>query len=136
MSTVSTYVFHEPDALQLCSPPYHQYSIPNRDEHGGDPGIARYRSIQFLNSRGLLVRRRLFQHIPVPQDVVDYNDALRRQQVERTPVVIHIIHFVGVDEDEIERPLETSHCLERRPHADFDLLPDGRLREILARKCG
>ena len=62
----------------LAGLPYHQHPVADRDEHGSDAWIARYRSIQLLNGCRLLIRRRLFQHIPVPQDVIDQHHSLRR----------------------------------------------------------
>ena len=62
----------------LVDLPYHQYPVADRDEHGSDAWIARYRSIQLLNGCRLLIRRRLFQHIAVPQNVIDQDDSLLR----------------------------------------------------------
>ena len=104
---------------------HHQDPIADRDEHGGNARIPQHRSIQILNGRRLLFRRRLFQHIPVPQDVIDQKHPLRRQQVERPPVIIHIIDFVGVDEDQIERSLEVLIVSSAGPMRTSIFLPTG-----------
>ena len=42
---------------------------------------------QFLNGCRLLIRRRLFQHIPVLQNVIDEHHSMRRHKIQRPPVV-------------------------------------------------
>src|SRR6185503_43585 len=92
---------YEPDistrtaSLRLRFLPYHEHSVPNCDEHGGDARIARYCSIQFLNGRRLFIRRRVFHYITIPQDVVDQDGALRREEIQRPPVIVDVIPFVG-----------------------------------------
>src|SRR2546422_735114 len=71
-----------------------------------------------------------------PQRVVHRDQPAAAQQRKRALVIVLVVLLVGIDEDEIERPLELRQRLERRREPQLDLVLDARLLPEAARERG
>ena len=67
-----------------------------------------------------------------PKSVVHDYEAARAKAREHGLVIVGVVLFVGIDENEVEGPSELFDGLESRPHVDSDLAAMGALREMTA----
>jgi len=91
------------------------------EEDGGDAGVGRDHAVQFLNGEGGGFLGLGLEDLAAPEDVVDQDHSGRRDELQRPPVIVHVVRLVRVDKNQIVRARQPAERLQRRAHADLDL---------------
>src|SRR4051794_14998424 len=97
-------------------------AVPHREDDGSYPRVVQHVLVEAPDRLGSVVRVGRVDDAAAPERVVGGDQAVRGEPLERGLVVVDVARFVGVDEDEVERPVELLRGVERRPDLDLDLV--------------